>query len=213
MKFKEFLKIYGQMALIEAETFPLYSKTPEQLRSQVSRWIQKGWIISLKRGLYVFSDVYRQTSVSSLYFANRLVTPSYVSMEYALGFYDLVPEKVVMLTSVTTKKTVKFTNTFGTFKYYSIKRKLFSGYTRMNEEGQNVFMASPEKALLDYLYFNQSKFKGEYDEFESMRFQNLEQLNCQTLQEYTPMYGAKMRNIINCFIHYMEDMAREYKNL
>jgi len=104
MKFSDFLQIYSRMPLIDAESFHLYSDKPEQLRSQVSHWVEKGWLKPLKRGLYVFSETYRPGDVSILYLANSLNKPSYVSMEHALGFYDLIPEKIVMMTSVTTKK-------------------------------------------------------------------------------------------------------------
>lgn len=213
MKFSKFLQIYGHMPLIETETFPLYSQAPEQLRSQVSRWIQKGWIVPLKRGLYIFSDVLRFRDIPMLYIANRLISPSYISMEYALGYYGLIPEKVVMVTSVTTKKTSTFKNDCGIFKYYSIKKNLFCGYSMTEEGEQKIFIASPEKALLDYFYFNQVKFKGHHHEFEEMRFQNIERLNHKTLLGFKHLYGSKMRNIIMRFVQYIKEFDKKYKKL
>lgn len=213
MKFSKFLELYGNKPFIEASTFPLYSAQPQQLRSQVSRWIQKGWLIPLKRGLYVFGDVYRRKPVSLLYLANCLNRPSYISMEYALGLYGLIPEKVVVMTAVTTKKTVSYDNAYGRFKYYSIQKNLFAGYVTQKENGREFFIASPEKALLDYFYFNQSRFEGGFDAFESMRFQNLDQLNYGTLRTLKGPYGPKMRKIVTKFIRYAVDVEKSYKKL
>jgi predicted transcriptional regulator of viral defense system len=213
MKFSDFLQIYSRMPLIDAESFPLYSDKPEQLRSQVSHWVEKGWLKPLKRGLYVFSETYRPGDVPILYLANSLNKPSYVSMEHALGFYDLIPEKIVMMTSVTTKKTQSYKNEYGTFKYYSIKKDFFLGYNTHEDGEQKVFIASPEKALLDYFYFNQPKFNGHQEEFEAMRFQNLDQLNHESLNSYKNMYGPKMHRIIEGFIIYMQDIKQNYKRL
>lgn len=213
MKFAEFLKIYGNKPFIEADTFSLYASRPQQIRSQVSRWIQKGWIVSLKRGLYAFNEVYQRRPVSMLYLANYLHKPSYISMEYALGMYDLIPEKITVVTSVTTKKTFTYDNTYGMFKYYSVREDLFTGYTIQMEKAQNVFIASPEKAIIDYFYFNQSRFKGNFDEFEAMRFQNLAQLDLKTFNAFKDLYGPKMRKIIQRFSEYTQNVEREYQKL
>jgi len=72
-----------------------------------------------------------------------------VSTIYALGYYDLIPEKVIDVTSVTTKKTAKFTNPFGTFIYQHLKTSLFFGFKEIEDEnGFPVLIAEPEKAVL-----------------------------------------------------------------
>lgn len=61
---------------------------------QLSNWEKKGLIIRLKRGLYVLNENDRKIEPSRIFLANSLYSPSYVSTAYALGYYDLIPEKV-----------------------------------------------------------------------------------------------------------------------
>ena len=81
-------------------------------------------------------------------------------MEYALNFYGLIPEKVADLTSVTTKKTTRFSAQEGTFIYQHIKPGAFRGFKTFKDEANlTFFMALPEKAVVDFIYLNLEKFK------------------------------------------------------
>lgn len=85
--------------------------------------------------------------------ANVIYSPSYVSLHYTLCFYEMIPEAVTTITSVTTLKTCRFDNRFGTFVYQTVKPSFFFGYEPMvGRDGKGFFMATPEKALLDLLY-------------------------------------------------------------
>jgi len=64
------------------------------LRVQLSNREKKGLIIRLKQGLYVLNENNRKIEPSRIFLANSLYSPSYVSTAYALGYYDLIPEKV-----------------------------------------------------------------------------------------------------------------------
>lgn len=213
MKFNNFLNIYKNIPIIEATTFSLYSEDPANLRRQVRDWVKKGYLLPLKRGLYVFSESYSQGKTSNLFIANYLVSPSYVSLEYALGFYGLIPEKVSLITSITSKKTTLFSNTLGEFQYRSIKPQLFFGFKKIEDMGQNAFIAQPEKALLDYFYLNSSQFKGNPEEFESMRLQNVEEIDIQKIEDFKKHYGRKMTKIIDALIKYIADYVIGYKKL
>ena len=101
MDFNNFLEIYSDKAFIESSTYSLYTKRPDILRVQVKKWKEKDYLQELKKGLYIFSQKYQRKSVSKLFIANYLVCPSYISLEYALGFYDIIPEIVSTVTSVT----------------------------------------------------------------------------------------------------------------
>ena len=96
MKFNEFVEIYRDAPLIDASTFTLYSKDSRHLRRQVREWVKRGYLLRLKKGLYPFSPAYRRIEPSPLFIANFLLSPSYLSVEYALGFYDLIPERVTV---------------------------------------------------------------------------------------------------------------------
>lgn len=211
VKLNDFIRIYGDALFIDSSTFSLYSN-PKHLRRQVHDWAEKGYLLSLKRGLYILSREYRKIEPSVLFVANFLTVPSYVSLEYALGRYNLIPEKVTVVTSVTTKKTNVFENCLGRFEYRSIKKSLFFGFEKQSFDNQNAFIAGPEKALLDYFYLN-THCEANFSFFESMRLQNLEKLNPDLLHSYETNYNQRVKRIIECLIEYSIILKKEYKRL
>lgn len=212
MKFNDFLEKYKDTQLIDSSTFELLAENPRDTRRQVAYWLKKGYLIALKKGIYVFGENYRKKELSSFFLANFLASPSYLSLEYALGFYDLIPEKVTVFTSVTTKKTQKYNNAFGVFQYRSIKKSLFFGYKRYLENGQPYFIASPEKVFLDYFYLSKG-FSGNFEEFESMRFQNLEIINVKKLKSFSFNYNKKTKEILTSFLEFIKQDKKKYKTI
>ena len=127
---------------------------PDFDRNCLTRWCRKGLLVKLRNEWYAFPE-YKQVPDFERYIANRIYAPSYISLHSALSFYGMIPEEVLGLTSVSTLKTAKFENIFGTFSYQNVKESLFFGYepkTMLN--GRTILFATPEKALLDLLYLN-----------------------------------------------------------
>ena len=117
---------------------------------KIGRLVKEGKLIPLTKGLYVDN-----TNVSGLYLANAIFGPSYISFNYALSYYGLIPEAVYEFTSATTEKKKKklFNNRFGTFSYRDIPVDAYPYGINIIEEGEYSFMiASKEKALCDKLY-------------------------------------------------------------
>lgn len=123
--------------------------------AQMSRWTQKGYIKMLKQGFYMWSDA-QINDQTLLIAANSMYAPSYVSLESALRYYNLIPEAVFTTTSVTTKNTTSFVCEIGKFSYQHLKPSLFWGYRLQEYNNQKILLAEPEKAVLDYLYLNSS---------------------------------------------------------
>ncbi len=112
-------------------------------------------IIPLKRGLYLSLPYYNSTNQRTNlveYISSILVQPSYISLEYALSQYGLIPESIFSITSVTIKKTKIFTTSIGTFKYRNIKKELYNNFKPKLFMGKSYYMATPAKALFDLLY-------------------------------------------------------------
>jgi predicted transcriptional regulator of viral defense system len=160
----------------------------------------------------VLGEDLRKKPLSMGFIANYLLTPSYLSLEYALSYYDLIPEKVTVYTSVTTKKTTKYKTPVGIFEYRSVKESLFSGFTKKVDNGQDYFIAYPEKALLDFFYFHKD-LKGLQGEFESFRFQNLEILNMKRFNELRRKYNRKTNSIAQSFMKFIRLEKKAYKTL
>ncbi len=114
---------------------------------------QKGLLISLKRGLYIYKSPYIEHIISKEIIANNLLGPSYISFDYALYYYGIIPEKVVEVTSATTKRAKRFDTPIGVFSYKHIDRKLYSlGLNIESSNNGNFIIASPLKALCDKVY-------------------------------------------------------------
>jgi len=161
-------------------------------RNNLTRWCRKGLLTKLRNQYYAFPE-YRQMPDFSRYVANRIYTPSYISLHSALSFYGMIPEEVVQLTSVTTLKTAKFQNDFGTFHYQNVKTPLFFGYEiKTMQNGRGLLFATPEKALLDLLYLNPF-YKTEQD-MEELRLDEdfmQNEFNTERLSDYLSRIGSK----------------------
>src|SRR3989338_6040481 len=135
------------------EIFAGTNETASHRHLQLSRWAKQGKVIRLKRGLYTLPEEYRKTPLSLRWLANTLYSPSYLSLEYMLSWYDMIPERVADMTSFTILKTASFTNALGYFSYRSLKKRHFFGFEETTDEsGRPVLLAVAEKALLDYIY-------------------------------------------------------------
>ena len=116
-------------------------------------WLEKnGYIIRLKRGLYVVNPGYSGKTLSSELIANHLYAPSYISMLTALRYYGLIPEEVYTHQSMTIKHSRSFQTPIGNYDYKYISRAAFSVGVRSIHKGEYAFLiASPEKALCDLI--------------------------------------------------------------
>ena len=126
-------------------------------------WLEKnGYIIRLKRGLYVVNPEHSGRTLSNELIANHLYAPSYISMSTALRYYGLIPETVYMYQSTTVKHSRSFQTPIGNYDYKHIDRNAFSVGVRSLHKGEYAFLiASPEKALCD-LIANSSKVNLRY---------------------------------------------------
>lgn len=166
--------------------------SPQACRLQLSRWTRAGKIIRLKRGLYTLPPATRPPPFSTRWLGNTLYSPSYLSLETMLSWYDLIPERVTPNTSVTTLKTAQFQNALGMFVYRHIKPQLFTGFEETRDEhGAAVLMATPEKALLDYIYlYPHWQSTPEFVE-ENVRLQQIDQLRRKWLLHWSAIFQSK----------------------
>lgn len=190
MKEKEFIEKNISMPVISSHDFCLISDNPEMLRVQVHKWVLSGTLIQLKRGLYIL-NVPGVKKPPEFYLANRIIFPSYVSMESALSYYGLIPEAVYSTVSVTTKKTNRFNNKLVNLIYHHIKKDLFRGYKKLEIEEFSVNIAIPEKSILDYLYLKYLNIEG----LEDVRLQNLDILDMEKLINMTRDYPERVKKM------------------
>lgn len=155
----------------------LFDLNARTVAVKLTRYKNKGYLVSPKRGVYFFTD----EAVDKFRVANVLYTPSYVSMETVLSKEGIIPEVVYAITSVTTKATREFSDGNILYKYYKIKTEAYTGYFK---EGEHL-VATPEKALVDYLYFVS---QGKKNINERLNFSDLERGK---IFNYTRLFGDK----------------------
>lgn len=154
-------------------------------------WQEKGYIRRVINRWYVFSDVTVDDQMK-LWVANRIYQPSYVSLESALSYYNLIPEAVYTTTSLTSNKTASFDTAVGTYSYRHSKASLYFGYQVIEWQRFPIKMAELEKTMLDYLYLN-THIKNEQD-LDGIRLnvENLkEKLDVDRFKEYLTLFDNK----------------------
>ena len=181
MKWGEFITIVSGLPVIESESLLAGVSDPAPFKVQISRWQKVGKLIQLKRGVYVLPKAYRKMEIYEPFIAALLKKPSYISLEKALEHHSLIPEAVPIYTSVTTKRPGKIACEIGIFDYRHIKSSLFWGYTSVTVNKQTAFIATPEKALLDFFYLKGMRISAGL--LKEMRLQNVENVNLDRLFE------------------------------
>lgn len=122
-------------------------------RDRIGALLADGSLIRVRKGLYVFGERYRRAALSRELLANLIYGPSYVSLDYALSHYGMIPERVEDVTSITTGENRRFTTPFGVFTYRFLSPHRYAPDVRWAGEGDTRYlMASPEKALVDKVW-------------------------------------------------------------
>jgi predicted transcriptional regulator of viral defense system len=190
MKWEKLLQIVGREPVFHSSILITSGGDPADLGRQLSRWINSGNLIQLRRGLYALSEQYQKTIPHPFLVANRLKRASYVSMQSALEFHGLIPEYVPSVTSVTTGRPDELVTHFGSFIYRHIKKALFFAYQAVDlGDDQSAFIATPEKALLDLLYLTPGSDDPDY--LRELRLQNVQTLNKNVLTELADRSGSQ----------------------
>ncbi len=189
MKFVELLKIAGDDPVFSSSILLTYGRNPSDVRRQLSRWVNDGKLVQLRRSLYMPTEPYRKKTAHPFLLANRVKSASYVSLQSALAWYGLIPEYVPVVTSVTTGRPEQLNTPSGTFVFKHVKKSFFSGYNCIElTDGQTAFIASPEKALLDLVYLTPGADDADY--LSGLRIQHPERLDMQRLRRLAASGGS-----------------------
>ena len=160
-----------------------------QIELQLVRWVKSGYLLKLRRGVYVLGKPYRKIEPHPFLIANRLQRGSYVSFQSALAYYDLIPEHVPVITSVTTGRPETVQTSLGSFIFRHLKTSMFSGFKQVKiADRQQAVIATSEKALVDLLYATADSDSDGY--IKELRLQNAESLSADELRRYTEATGS-----------------------
>jgi len=213
MNFREIQAIVGRDPVFETGLLLAGDVNPASVRRQLSRLTASGHLIQLRRGLYALAPPYRKVKPHPFLVANYLVRGSYVSLQSALAYHDLIPEHVPVVTSMTTLRPGYRETPLGHFEYHHIKPEYFYGYDLIEvEEKQTALVANPEKALLDLVQLRPGSDSREY--LEGLRLQNLERLDLEELGRLAESSGRpKLLRAASIVRVIARQEAEEYESL
>jgi len=203
MRFKDFES--------RVKTLPAFSLNdvrkidPGFHRQQLTDWQDRKYIKPLAGGYYMLAE--QQVDEDYLFMiANRIYEPSYISLESALAYHQVIPESALGIISVSSRKTRKFESDWGRFNYRSVKPVLMFGYQVMEiRHGVKYKLARVEKAVLDYLYLN-TGMNSRLD-FEGLRWNRslLQPIESNPIfQKYLEIFNSKALNSrVGKFLEYL----------
>ena len=205
MEFSTLLDIVGNEPLFGTDILLAGDVCPADIQRQLSRWVTAGKVYQLRRGLYTLASPYQKIVPHPFLVANRLQPGSYISLQSALAFYGLIPERVSVTTSVTTGRPGKLTNPLGEFDFRHIQVNWLRAYRQVDlGNDQKAFVATPEKALLDLVYLVPGSDTAEY--LKELRLQTLDQLDLNQMQQLS--LGSNKLKLIRA-VEAIQQMAKE----
>lgn len=206
----EELKKITQLGIIDYQFLMSALKSYSAPRDKISEWLKSGDLIRIKKGLYIFGSKTNSVSYSIEILANLIYGPSAISLQYALSYYGLIPERVTTITNITPKRVKKFVTPIGHFHYYHIHpEKYATGIEIKTTVAQYQFlMASPEKALCDQLTILDKKIilrnsqEMENYLFADMRIDEnlLRQFRSNKMLELKKVYQDNKVNLLTAFV-------------
>jgi len=191
MKWSEFLSRFAEQPFFHSTMLQVFQDPEEYIQVQISRWVDVGKLIQIRRGWYLIAEPYRSRRIPPGVIANSVVTPSYLSLEWALSFHGLIPEETPNPTSVTTARAQDFRAAGYLFIYRHIKPDYFRGFSKMLHSENEIVIASPEKALWDKLYLHLRSNRFSMDWLRELRLQNLEEFELSKWRDFTSLAPSK----------------------
>jgi predicted transcriptional regulator of viral defense system len=175
----------------------ILDKSSESRYGIIKRAIQEGYLISIRRDLYLIKNS-RRPLINAFEIAPIIYGPSNISFESALSYHGWIPEAVRTITCASVKRTKEFETPIGTFLYEHIPIEAFSfGVEQHQQNGVVLFIAAPIKALADIIYARKRTWSTIDDVSDDLRielenFKNSDRRLFDALIENYPSPRVKM---------------------
>ena len=200
-------EVFDYPVLLEALSG--YSKP----RDKITKLLASDAVVRIKKGLYCFGESLRKEAISREYIANLIYGPSYVSLDYALSYHGLIPERVNTITSVTLRRSRSFHTPLGSFSYRMLKESRYALGAALESVGKATFlMATAEKALADKVWADKritglyvADYAGYLSDDLRIEQEALRGLDRSRLQDIALAYNSVK---INNLLGYLEGLGR-----
>lgn len=176
--------------------------------TKICREVKNGNLIKIVNGLYE-----TDSNINGYLLAGSIYGPSYLSFDFALSYYGLIPEKVTAFTSATCNKKKKksYDNQFGTFLYRDVPVSVYPlGVNMIEERGYVYQIATPEKALCDKLYTltpikNMTVLENVLFNDLRIDMEEFHKLNLQGIEEISNFYHSTNVNLLYRYMRRIEN--------
>lgn len=185
---------------------------------KIGEMVRRGELLRLRRGLYAVAPQYRQNPLSLEILANLIYGPSYISLEYALSWYGMIPERVSEVTSVCRGRSRIFQTPVARFSYTSIPKKAYvQGYDLIEQSDHRTFlMATREKALIDLIETQRTIRLRSLKDVERRLLEDLRMdeallmtLDLKRFEHLANLYGSARLKLLTDFLKNMMGGSRD----
>ncbi len=203
---------FADHILTDTDLDVLLDGTDAARYGMVNKALKKDELIKIRRSLYILADKYRHNKLSKFFIASRIAPHSYLSLESAMSYYGWIPERVATVTCVLAgSRTKKFITPFGEFVFYPLQvneYEFLTGVTRVEEiKGEPFLLASPLRALADYVYIKKIDWQSIDYLTSGMRIdiEQLMKINSTDFLEIKKVYRSKR------VLHFLDSLKQELK--
>ncbi len=211
MSWTEFLKLFAESPLFHTSMLSVFNTPAHHRQVQLARWTKAGKLYRIRRGWYLIAAPWRSKEVPIPFIANHIVYPSYLSMEWVLQYYEMIPEYVPNPTSITTERGIRISALETMFIYHHIKPAYFNGFEQIDLSDCKLNIAHPEKALFDKIYIFLQKNRFSLQWLDSLRLQNLDQFNFQRFEAFfSDVKKDNVKNAFNATVGYLKELSGDH---
>lgn len=159
MSFRDDVQEYAEEPLTRQLMLDLL-KEYKRPNDKINELVKSGQLTTIKKGLYIPGPKTNMVKPEPFLVANHLWGPSYVSLETALAYWGLIPERVYEISSITIKTTKTYKTPIGRFSYFHASLPYYSfGIQSVSLTPKQVaLIASPAKALCDKIVMTSGIF-------------------------------------------------------
>jgi predicted transcriptional regulator of viral defense system len=205
IKSKGILKLVATLPFFGAADLAPIGEKPAYLNIILSRQVKRGALVRLRQNLYVaksYLDTAERRGFFSDYVevtANKLYSPSYLSLDYVLHEHNMLTEIPRNITSVGLRKTAHFSNDLGNFFYHKVKEELFLGFKVVKKGNFSILKAKKAKALFDFLYLRKRLLLDKRAVAElRLNLHEFTRTDLRELKGYVELEGSpRMEDILN----------------
>jgi hypothetical protein len=212
-------------ARIEGEEFDYQTlldslKQYERPRDKITSLLRQNAIIRVKKGIYIFGPKYARRPFSREILANMIYGPSCISLDFALHYHGLIPERVEAVTSVTSGRGRRFVTPVGLFIYRHVPPAAFPvGIDQVQLEGGRPFLvALPEKALADKIQDdrgigirNQEDMQRYLIENLRIDVESLHKLRIEVLSNLAERYRSRKLRLLNRVVAHLREEGTHHE--